>query len=205
MMNPLEVYSTYMAVKLHFDKGKYDAFKFNFKGPTQKRNKFLSSPDRFAYEKITKRYSKKEELILFFLSNYIAGNTWIRDMDHDTYLEWYAKIQSMQYRFNRDMNVIYDYTLNYLISFDDCLSPQKNSIPIFDLYRKGSIQLETLVILDVLVGFVSNINKRTVSDPLGILSDTAHLITCYKPFIKMRINVSASKNIILNLFTDNTK
>lgn len=201
-MHPIDVYSTFMAIKLHFGAGKYDAFKFNFKGPKQKMSTFLKSRDRYTYEKLGKKFRNKSELIGYLLANYLEGNTWIGAMDEDTYQTWISKIQAMRYNFNTDIGVLSDYAENHGLSFDDCLIERKNSVPVFDLYRKGRIRLETLVILDILLGYSSNINNGTMSDPLGILSDTVHLIKCYTPFIKDRVNVAASKNSIINVFTE---
>jgi hypothetical protein len=200
-MDPLTVYSTCLAVKLHFERGSYDAFKFNFKGPSRKVQSFLKSNDRFSYERVAKKYPKRDDLIAFLLSNIIGGKKWIRDMDDETYLIWVSKMQSMQYRFNTDINALWEFAIDNKLNFDECLKPHEGSIPILDLYRLGKLQLETLVIIDVLVSFTKGINKKTVSDPLGILSDAVYLIEQYKPFIRSRINISASKNCIINLFT----
>lgn len=206
-VNPLVVYSTYIAIKLHFEKGSYDAFKFNFKGPQKKLGAFLKSNDRFAYEKIAKKYPKFDELVFFLLANVLDGHTWIRDMNDQSYQMWSAKMQRMTYQFNIDMTILHDYAVNHELSFDDCLMPcgSNKSIPILDLYRKGSIQIESIITIDVLVDFLSRINKKTISDPLSILSDKVYLMQQYKPFIKQRINIAASKNIIINLFTDVSK
>lgn len=206
-VNPLVVYSTYIAVKLHFDRGSYDAFKYNFKGPHKKLSTFTKSKDKFVYEKLAVKYQKHDELIHFFLANILAGNTWIRDMTDEAYIEWLGKIQSMTYRFNADMNKLLDYAINHSLTFDECLkvNPASKSVPILTLLSKGVINAESVVSIDVLVGFLDRINKSTVSDPLGILSDTMYRLQQYKPFIRSRINIAASKNTIINLFTDISK
>lgn len=203
-VNPLVVYSTYIAVKLHFDKGTYDAFKFNFKGPSRKNSAFQKSPDRFAYEKLAKKFPNIVDLIHYLLANTLAGNRWIRDMDHDTYMLWVAKMQRMQYQFSNDMNVLCDYAINQCLTFDECLTPRpvSNIVPILDLCRREKIHYESVIIVDVLVDFLSRINKKTLSDPLGILSYMVYTLQQYKPFIVPRINPAASKNVIINLFTN---
>jgi len=206
-VNPLVVYSTYIAVKLHFERGSYDAFKYNFKGPHKKISTFTKSKDKFVYEKLAIKYQKYDELIHFFLANFLAGNTWIRDMTDEAYIEWLGKIQSMSYRFNADMNKLYDYAVNHDLNFDECLkvNPASKSIAILNLLTKGIINEESVIIIDVLVGFLNRINKSTVSDPLGILSDAVYRMLQYKPFIRSRVNIAASKNTIINLFTDISK
>lgn len=202
--DPLTVYSTYMAIKLHFQQGSYDAFKFNFKGPKRGRDKFLKSPDRYTYEKIAKKYREMNSLIGFLVANTLDGKTWIRDMDDECYMMWLAKLQRLQYQFNTDMNTLADYAINHELTFDDLLmSNRNNEIPVLDiLIRKKTIQVESVIILDVLTGFISRINKTTLNDPLGILSDKVYMLKQYKPFIMQKINQAAAKNTVINLFTD---
>lgn len=206
-VNPLVVYSTYIAIKLHFEKGSYDAFKFNFKGPQKKIGAFLKSNDRFVYEKIAKKYPNFQNLVWFLLANVLDGRTWIRDMSDDVYQLWVAKMQRMTYQFSTDMNVMHDYAVNHDLNFDECLlpNPSNKTIPIIELLRKGNIEIESVITIDVLVDFLSRINKKTLADPLGVLSDRVYLMQQYKPFIKQKINIAASKNIIINLFTDVNK
>lgn len=202
-VTPLVVYSTYIAVKLHFEKGSYDAFKYNFKGPQKKIAAFQKSNDRFAFEKIAKKYHNFSDLVFFLLANVLDGRMWIRDMSDEIYVLWTAKMQRLSYQFSADMQVLHDHAVNHELTFDDCLHPRPitNLVPILELLRKGRIQVESVIIIDVLVDFLSRINKKTVSDPLGLTNDKVYLMQQYTPFIKQRVNVAASKNIIINLFT----
>jgi len=202
-VTPLVVYSTYVAVKLHFEKGSYDAFKYNFKGPQKKIASFQKSNDRFAYEKLAKKYHNFQDLVFFLVANVLAGHTWIRDMTDETYVMWTAKMQRLSYQFSADMQVLHDHAVNHDLTFDLCLVPHNstNVVPILKLLDRGLIQVESVIIIDVLVDFLSRINKKTVSDPLGITNGKVYLMQQYTPFIKQRINVAASKNIIINLFS----
>lgn len=55
-----DAWSIYTAIKLHFGTSGYDAFKFNFKGPRLKHSSFENRRDRYFFEKLTRRYSKKK-------------------------------------------------------------------------------------------------------------------------------------------------
>jgi hypothetical protein len=206
-VNPLVVYSTFIAIKLHFEKGSYDAFKFNFKGPQKRMSAFLKSNDRYSYEKIAKKYHKFNDLIDFLLANTLAGRSWIREMCDEELFLWQAKMQRITYQFNIDMNVFKEYAIDHELNFDDCLrfNNSLGCVPLLELFRKGKINVESVITIDVLVGFLSSINKKTISDPLGVLSDRVYLMQQYKPFIKDRINIAASKNTVINLFTDVNK
>jgi hypothetical protein len=198
-LNPFDVWSVYTACTLHFKKGgKYDAFKFNFKGPRLKRETFMVHKHRYAFEKIAKRYPSKDQAVGYFVSNILAGNTWIGSMTDEAYSQFCGNLQSMDYNFKSDMS----YLSQRSTSFDELIKPKDRSdMPLmYTEYQRGKCHLESLVTLDQLVGYSSHINKF-VNDPLGIVSDITHRIVSYKPFIRSRVNVDKSKKIVLNLFT----
>ena len=202
-VDPMVAYSTYMAIKLHFQPGTYDAFKFNFKGPQRKREAFAKSNDRFAYEKLAKKYPSHPDLILYYVANVLDSRTWVRDMTDEVYQLWQAKMQRLTYQFNTDMSKLCDYALNHELTFDQCLEAGRtNEVPILKLMMQGSIQVESVIIVDVLVDFIARINKKTLTDPLNLLSDKVYMMRQYKPFLVHRINNTAAKNSIINLFTE---
>lgn len=197
--SPFEVWSIYTAMCLHFKKGSsYDAFKFNFKGPRLKKETFLAHKNRYEFEKLARAYPKKNDLILYFLSNLLANKTWINNMTRNTYDEYLGSIQSMQYVFKSDMNVLRQHCDN----FDDAFAPQcAGEIPvIYKLYQSDAICLNTLAVLDTLVQYTLTIGKKC-NDPLGIISDISFKIAKYKPFLRSEMNVEKYKNIIISLFT----
>ncbi len=184
---------------LHFKKGSsYDVFKFNFKGPRLKKETFLAHKNRYEFEKLARVFPKKNDLILYFLSNILQDKTWISNMNKNIYDEYLGSIQSMQYRFKNDLNVLRDNCAN----FDDAfISQDPGKIPvIYKLYQSNDICLNTLVVLDHLIHYTSAIGKN-ISDPLGIISDITHKIIKYKPFLRSEMDVEKYKNIIISLFT----
>jgi hypothetical protein len=188
---------------LHFKKGSsYDAFKFNFKGPRLKKETFLAHKNRYEFEKLARAFPKKNDLILYFLSNILQNKSWINNMSRNTYDEYLGSIQSLQYTFKSDMNVLREHCNN----FDDAFVPRcAGEIPvIYKLYQSDAICLNSLVVLDYLIQYTSKISKN-FNDPLGILSDITFKIIKYKPFLRSEMNVEKSKNIIISLFTNVNK
>lgn len=184
---------------LHFKKGSsYDAFKFNFKGPRLKKETFLAHKNRYEFEKLARAYPKKNDLILYFLSNILQDKTWINKMSKSTYDEYLGSLQSMQYTFKSEINVLREHCTN----FDDAFISQcTQEIPvIYKLYQTNAICLNSLVALDYLIQYTSKIDKNC-NDPLGILSDISHKIIKYKPFLRSEMNVEKYKNIVISLFT----
>ena len=204
---PFDVWSIYTAINLHFKKGgSYDAFKFNFKGPRLKRETFMANHNRYSFEKLARAYHKKNDLICYFMSNVIAGNVWINNMNDAAYSEWCARIQSLDYRFNAEMCDAATVAQRNGYSFDQLFNPRdKSEVPaIYKLYQAEKVSLESLTILDNLLHFTKSINKN-LSDPLEISSDISHRIIKYKPFLRSEMNVEKHKNIVINLFTHVSK
>lgn len=200
---PFDVWSIYTSINLHFKKGgSYDAFKFNFKGPRLKRETFMANRNRYSFEKLARSYPKKNDLICYFMSNVIAGNVWINNMNEGTYSEWNARIQALDYRFKNEMSDAAMLAQRNSYSFDELFNPRdKSDVPaIYKLYQAEKVSLESLVILDNLLNYTKSINKN-LSDPLEISSDISHRIIKYKPFLRSEMNVEKHKEIVINLFT----
>ena len=206
-VNPFTVFSAHHSIRLHFERGSYDAFKYKFKGPKIKPATFEKSRDRFWYEKIASKYrNDSNNLIDFLLSNHLVGNSWIRDCDNEVYLVWLGRIQSLTYTFNLDANKIHDYSINNDLQFDELFEINRyRKVPVLDLLNRKMISEESVVILDSILNFLKPLNKQKGDDPLDILSDMVYRLRQYKPFLENRINKSAAKNTLQNLFTSNAK
>jgi len=191
-----------MAIKLHFDKGSFDAFKFNFKGPRLSQRAFDARKDRYFFEKVARKYPTKEETICFFLSNFLEGNCWVGSMNDSAPMNWTAKMQRLQYTFSGDMSVLRDECDKVSFSFDDALTPScDRPVPlVIHLYQRQKISLESVIVLDVMLDFITRINK-VVKDPLGMFEEMFHKMIRYKPFIEARVDIEKSKLIVIKSFT----
>lgn len=207
IVSPFDAWSIYMAINLHFkENSKYDAFKFNFKGPRCKREKFMGDRNKYTYEKLAKKYPKKQALIDYYLGNVVSGNTWIQNMNDETYNVWAGKIQSMQYRFKNEMACFLDECEKKGYTFDSAIiPPDPNDMPlIYTLAQQNKISIESLAILHNLLGYANDINKN-LNDPLGVLSSMSNLVIKYEPFLRKNLVQKQYKNIVLNLFTHANK
>ena len=103
-------YQTFLALKQHFSKGKYDYFLYNGKIKSS-LNSFRTRKDRYFFEKLTRKYSEKE-LLGFYVSNLIKNSdVWVGELCknkecEDTYIEWKRKKESLTYSFQSDVSVI---------------------------------------------------------------------------------------------------
>ena len=202
-VSSMDIWSIYMSINLHFKQGsKYDAFKFNFKGPQLKKGGSSEAKNKWALEKLSRNYNKKNDVILYFLANILEGTTWLGDMNDGVYQDWIARIQRLDYAFKSEMRILSDYCNKHNITFDESIIPEdRTSVPpIYSLYSRKEICLESLVCLENLVGFTKGIT-RSIKDPLGFIEDISNRIIKYKPFLQSEMNIEKHRDIVINLFT----
>lgn len=201
-MSPFDAWSTYMSIKLHFDKGTFDAFKFNFKGPRLSQSAFNARKDRYFFEKVAKKYPKKSDMITFFLANYLEGNSWVGTMNDSAPMNWISRMQRLDYAFGEDIATLKEQCEKRSCDFDAAFNLSSGrSVPlIIELYQSQKISLESVVVLDVLLNFIPRINK-VVTDPLGMFEEMFHKMIRYKPFIESRVNIEKSKLTVIKTFT----
>ena len=196
--NGYDTWSVYTAMKLHFSSGSYNAFKFNFKGPRLKESSFLIRRDRYFFEKLAKKYPKRQTIIHYFLANILAGNKWIGGMSDEVYMTWTSRIQSLLYGFKTDISTLH--TLSHG-KFDSLFTVDGGQCKLYEAYHRGLVSLETLTTLDFLCGYTSHINKKGF-DPMGMLNDTTQQINGYRPFITQVISdKKLFQDIVIKTFT----
>ena len=192
MNDPFESYKLYNALKLHFETDGYDAIKYHFK-TSIKPTSFFKRKDKFFFAKLAKTY--EDELKEFYIANFKNDVKYVGDMLNEggeRYYRDHKKImESLTYQFQTDINKLYDMD----VPFDSLLEAEKNNHPlIIKLWMQDEILLETVVILDSLLGFVERENKK-ITDTI-IWPDIYRKIMKYKPFVKF------DRDKCLNLLKD---
>ena len=192
MNDPFESYKLYNALKLHFETDGYDAIKYHFK-TSIKPTSFFKRKDKFFFAKLAKTY--EDELKEFYIANFKNDVKYVGDMLYEggeRYYRDHKKImESLTYQFQTDINKLYDMD----VPFDSLLEAEENNHPlIIKLWMQEEILLETVVILDSLLGFVERENKK-ITDTI-IWPDIYRKIMKYKPFVKF------DRDKCLNLLKD---
>lgn len=206
MIQPYDAYAYYMAIKLHFEKDSYDAVKYNFKTSATPKS-FYSRKDKYYFAKVAKKFNDTKELVDYYVSNFVRGSKWVGDMlesGDDNYLNWKRYSESMKYRFTSDIEKLANYCEMNDCKFDDLFRISSSSDdgdrethpPIIRLLLQEEIQLETVVILEKMLGFVSRLNK-TITETL-VWPDLSSKITKYKTFLSVDLN--EFKKIVLIKF-----
>jgi hypothetical protein len=198
MNDPFESYKLYNALKLHFETDGYDAIKYHFK-TSVKPTSFFKRKDKFFFAKLAKTYEK--ELKEFYIANFKNDVKYVGDMLNEGGEKYYRDhkkvMESLTYQFQTDINKLNDMD----VTFDSLLEAEDNNHPlIIKLWMQEEILLETVVILDSILGFVERENKK-ITDTI-IWPDIYRKIMKYKPFVKFDRNKCL--NLLKETFTNAT-
>lgn len=179
MNDPFESYKLYNALKLHFETD-YDAVKYNFKSNVSSQS-FFKRKDKYFFAKLAKTY--EGDLKEFYVANFKNDVKYVGDMLNEGGERYYREhkkvMESLTYRFQTDINKLNDMN----VPFDSLLEAEDNSHPlIVKLWLQEEIILETIIILDSILGFVERENAK-IADTI-IWPDIYRKIMKYKPFVK---------------------
>jgi|TARA_B110000858_G_scaffold139006_1_gene157862 hypothetical protein len=192
MNDPFESYKLYNALKLHFETDGYDAIKYHFK-TSVKPTSFFNRKDKYFFAKLANTY--ENELKEFYVANFKNDVKYVGDMLNEGGERYYRDhkkvMESLTYQFQTDINKLNDMD----IPFDSLLEAEDNSHPlIIKLWMQEEILLETVVILDSILGFVERENKK-ITDTI-IWPEIYRKIMKYRPFVKF------DRNKCLNLLKE---
>ena len=178
-MEPIDVYLMYCAMKAHFSRKDYDFLTYKGKSRVP-RDSFFKRKDRVFFVKLSKKYSE-EDLKNYFVANFIIEKQgYIANFNDENYEQWKEK-----------RNNFYDIFIEEIRPFVKDFNPifkVKNSEHPFLLkeYLGKRVSLETLVILDEILGFTKNWNRSLAEDYMWY--DINKLMKNYKRFLTIDKN-----------------
>ena len=163
---PFDAYKQYLSLKNHFTKEKYDYHKYCGKSRATVQS-FYKRKDRFWFEKLARNKDDKE-VIEFFVSNFITctdpSKLWIGEMIREgegRYTSWKKRTQSLSYVFKEEVETVFTGQ-----KFDGMFELKGLSHPqIIKEHLAKNISLETLIILDRILGFKATFDKK-LDDPV---------------------------------------
>tara|TARA_B110000503_G_scaffold116592_1_gene175883 strand:- start:1537 stop:2151 length:615 start_codon:yes stop_codon:yes gene_type:complete len=198
MIQPYDAYSYYMAIKLHFELDSYDALKYNFKSSATPKA-FFARKDKYYFAKLAKKFVESKDLVAYYVSNFVRGSKWVGDMlenGDDNYNAWRKYSDALTYRFSEDIDTLVDYINKKEIKFDDLFLSSNDSgqhPPIIRLLLQEDVSLETVVLLEKILGFVKRLDKNITETLLW--PEMSLKIRKYKPFVNA--DLMALKKIVL--------
>lgn len=183
-MTPFDCYKTYLGLKNHFTKDSYDYHKYCGKTRASLQS-FYKRKDRYWFEKISRQKSD-DEVRDFFVSNFVLCDDpqtlWIGEIirsGQTNYTRWQKRHQSMSYMFKEEIGNI---LLNH--EFDELFSTKKGHPILLKKYLTGDVSIETMVILEKILGYKKQFDKN-LQDPVWEL--TSLRIKKYIPFLNIDI------------------
>ena len=182
-----DVYRTYLAMKQHFTKENFDFFQYDGK-VRAKESTYLQRSDFYFFETLSRKLSDqeiKEYMLASFVSADDPSKVWIGDIKlrgKNCWLAWTKQNQSMQYLVKQDLSTMVDHMATKEYTFNDLFETMGGHPPALRLYIQGRISLETLIILDMVLKFMSKWDKK-MKDPLWELLSLK--IKKYKPFLSI--------------------
>jgi hypothetical protein len=191
-LDPLNCYKTYLALKNHFTKPKYDYLRYNGKVKASLQA-FYKRKDRMWFEKMS-RQKTDEEIVSFFVANFVLCNDpeslWIGEIINEgeqRFSLWKKRTQSLSYVFKEEIEKLFsENTIEDLFTITNGSHPR-----LLKIFLQGNLSLETMVILDSIFGYRKNFDKK-LEDP--IWKFVSMRITKYSPFI--HIDVFKYKKIL---------
>ena len=193
IMEPYDAFRFYQSMKLHFESDSYDAIKYNYK-TSVKPQSFWKRKDKYFFAKVGKRFNDSRDLINYYTAYFIQDKTWIGEMveDEEIYQSYQKRTQSLGYTFENDM-----LTLSNLGSFDQVLDSTNGHPLVITSYLGGDINIESVVILNQLTGFMNRADKE-ITETI-VWPDVSRKIRKYSPFVQY--DLEKAKNIVLRVFT----
>ena len=180
-VTPYEVYQKYLSLKQHFNKKDYDYFKFQGRVRANESS-FEKRKDKHHFIRLSKIY-KDEELTKFFVSNFVVSkDLWVGNATsaegRQNYIAWKAKIQSLPYVFENEVEAMFDEneTFNNIFNVEDGQHP-----PIVRHVFGNEVSLETFVVLDSILNFSSKFNENI--EETVIWPELYSMCNNYAPFV----------------------
>jgi hypothetical protein len=180
MMEPIDVYIMYCAMKAHFSKTDYDFIKYGGKTKVS-RDSFYKRKDRHFFVKLSKKYKTKTEIMHYYVSNFIKDKKgYIANFSDENYKSWLLKRDGFFEQFTIEMQP-------YIKNFEPLFQVKDNNHPkLLKEFLGSRLSLETMIILDDLVEYGKRWDKQLEGDIVWI--DLKKLMKNYKGFLTINKN-----------------
>jgi len=177
-----DAYKTYLALKQHFTSD-YDYFKYNGKVRANV-DSFLKRRDKFFFRKLSKKYTK-DELVNFFVSNFIVSDNWIGNLisqeSEDNYVQFKKRMESLGYSVRNELHFLFDYCRDRDLDFNKLLLVEDGNHPfLLKLRLQKKISIETVIIMDDILRFTRYWDAKL--DDI-VWEEKKRLISKYRKFL----------------------
>jgi hypothetical protein len=182
-MSGLDIYRQYLAFKQHFSNPNFDFFQYEGKVKA-KESTYQQRNDFYFFETLARKLNDqqvKEYMLASFVCADDTSKVWIGDIKtngKENWLAWQKIHGSLEYLFRNDAERV----LSLSDDFNAIFSTKNGHPPLLKAFIRKELSLESLLILDIVLGFVLQWD-REMSDPLW--SSISFKIKKYKPFLSI--------------------
>ena len=190
LMQPIDVYQMYCAMKAHFSKSSYNFIKYGGKTKVS-RDSFWKRNDRYFFVKISKKYNN-DEIKDYLLSNFIQNrNGYIANFNDQNYENWLDRRMMFYNIFQQELKP-------FVNNFEPLFEIKDGNHPtLLKEYLGKRVSLETMVILNELVDFSKKWDEQLGDDV--VWPDIKNLMKNYKGFLTIDKNKYRMKLLSLSL------
>lgn len=192
-MDAFDAYKIYLSLKSHFNSKTYDYFKYGGRTRASKLT-FDKRNDKYFFHKL----SKRKDVVGFLVANFVHNaNKWAGELlqngdSEKCYVRYQKYRESLAYQFTSDLDKLNeDFDSNILV--EDGQHPR-----LLKLVLRDEINIETLVILEDIVGFMKYWNKNITDKVLW--PDIYLRCKKYRPFLEFDKN--KLKQVVLDKFSE---
>ena len=185
MMEPIDVYIMYCAMKAHFSRKDYDFNKYGGKTKVS-RDSFFKRKDRHFFVKLSRKYKTTIEIKNYYISNFIKDKRgYIANFSDENYKSWLLKRSGFFEQFVIELSP-------YIKEFQPLFEVEGNNHPkLLKEFLGSRVSLETMIVLDELVEYGKNWDKLLEGDIIWI--DLKKLMENYKGFLTINKNLYRMK------------
>ena len=178
-LNGYGSYRLFLALRAHFSNSNYDFFKFQGKVNASKET-FENRNDRKFFESLSHRYDAKE-LRDFYIANFLVDRIYITDLldeeASDVYFEYRKRRENLSYVFETEINKLFSKGVKEPFETISVSYPK-----LLMWFLRGEVSIDTMVILNDLIGYTSKFDKYLENDILW--TNIKNKISKYKPFLR---------------------
>ena len=179
-MEPIDVYLMYCAMKAHFSKNNYDFHKYGGKTKVS-RDSFWKRKDKYFFVKLAKKQHDSTSIQDYLVSNFIRDRRgYIANFNDENYKVWKDRKTDFY-------NIFFDELKPLVKDFEPLFQTKNNNHPkLLKEFLGDRVSLETLIILDDLVDFSKEWDKKLKEDI--VWPDLKKLMKNYKGFLTIDKN-----------------
>ena len=202
MIHGIQVYRMYLAMKQHFSKDNFDFFQYNGQ-VNAKEETYQKRNDFWFFETLARKHTKdeiQEILLSTFVHSEDPSKVWIGDLrstGKDCWVVWKKLQESLSYIVEQDLDTMVEYMEAQGHSFNNLFETMGGHPALLRLYIKRRLNLETLIVMDIVLGYTKRWDKE-MKDPLW--ESLSMKIRKYKPFLS--INRDKYLNMMKGKFSE---